>query len=77
VIDPVTIERLADAAWPAAERERLGPWTLRATAGVTRRANSAFTAVRADVPSTVILRYSGGSGCERRFLSFAARSFGR
>jgi ribosomal protein S18 acetylase RimI-like enzyme len=44
VIDPVAIERVADAAWPAAEQMPLGPWKLRATHGVTRRANSVFTA---------------------------------
>jgi ribosomal protein S18 acetylase RimI-like enzyme len=44
VIDPVAIERVADAAWPAAEQMPLDPWKLRATHGVTRRANSAFTA---------------------------------
>ena len=40
----VTIERLADSAWPAAEQTPLGDWVLRATHGVTRRANSVFTA---------------------------------
>jgi ribosomal protein S18 acetylase RimI-like enzyme len=44
VIDPMAIERVADAAWPAAEQAPLGPWKLRATRGVTRRANSVFTA---------------------------------
>lgn len=43
------VERLADAAWPAAEQAPLGPWKLRATHGVTRRANSAFTAGGPDV----------------------------
>src|SRR5207247_2121555 len=33
-----------DAAWPPADHLPLGPWKLRATGGVTRRANSAFTA---------------------------------
>jgi ribosomal protein S18 acetylase RimI-like enzyme len=49
VIDPVTIERLADTAWPAAERVALGPWHLRAGAGVTRRTNSVFTAGHDDL----------------------------
>jgi ribosomal protein S18 acetylase RimI-like enzyme len=43
-IDPTLIETLADAAWPAAEVAPLGPWRTRATEGVTRRANSVFTA---------------------------------
>ena len=55
-VDPVTIERLADAAWPAAVREPLGPWTLRATSGVTRRANSVFTAGGADVTGAELER---------------------
>ncbi len=37
------IERLADAAWPAEQCQALGPWTLRASRGVTRRANSVLT----------------------------------
>jgi ribosomal protein S18 acetylase RimI-like enzyme len=38
------LEARAFAAWPAAEVEPLGAWRLRATSGVTRRANSAWTA---------------------------------
>jgi ribosomal protein S18 acetylase RimI-like enzyme len=49
MIDPVLIEQLADNAWPAAEQVPLGPWKLRATHGVTRRANSVFTAAQEDV----------------------------
>jgi GNAT superfamily N-acetyltransferase len=48
VIDPraaaFTIEFLTDAAWPAEEQQALGPWKLRATRGVTHRANSVLTA---------------------------------
>jgi ribosomal protein S18 acetylase RimI-like enzyme len=44
LLDPALIERLADSAWPAAEQVPLGPWKLRATFGVTRRANSVYTA---------------------------------
>lgn len=48
MIDPrapaFTIEFLADAAWPAEEQQALGPWKLRATRGVTHRANSVLTA---------------------------------
>jgi N-acetylglutamate synthase len=36
------LERIASEAWPAAERERLGDWQLRATGGWTGRANSAL-----------------------------------
>jgi ribosomal protein S18 acetylase RimI-like enzyme len=50
------IERLADAAWPAAERVPLGPWQLRANAGVTRRTNSVFTASHADIPTAELIR---------------------
>ena len=50
IVDPVLIERLADAAWPAAEQVALGPWKLRATYGVTRRANSVYTAGNGELP---------------------------
>jgi ribosomal protein S18 acetylase RimI-like enzyme len=36
------LERIASEAWPAAHRDRLGDWQLRATAGWTGRANSAL-----------------------------------
>jgi ribosomal protein S18 acetylase RimI-like enzyme len=49
MVDAVLVEQLADAAWPAAEQVPLGPWKLRATHGVTRRANSVFTAGGGDV----------------------------
>src|SRR5438034_9249906 len=54
LLDPVSIERLADAAWPAAEQVPLGPWKLRATHGVTRRANSVYTAGNGEVPTAEI-----------------------
>jgi len=57
VIDPVAIERVADAAWPAAEQAPLGPWKLRATHGVTRRANSVFTAGPDDASSADLERW--------------------
>jgi N-acetylglutamate synthase len=47
------IERRADAAWPAAEQVALGPWKLRATGGVTHRANSVFAVTQAAVPDDV------------------------
>ncbi|MFI6152215.1 GNAT family N-acetyltransferase [Kitasatospora sp. NPDC051170] len=37
---PVELQRVAGRGWPAVEQERLGEWTLRASAGFTRRANS-------------------------------------
>jgi ribosomal protein S18 acetylase RimI-like enzyme len=42
--DAAALDRLADRGWPALEREPLGGWTLRASAGVTNRANSVLTA---------------------------------
>ena len=36
------LEELMDAAWPAAEREESGGWVLRASSGVTQRANSVW-----------------------------------
>lgn len=44
------IERLAARAWPAAEQVPFGPWTLRATAGVTSRANSVLPVPPPDHP---------------------------
>ncbi|MER7753507.1 GNAT family N-acetyltransferase [Kitasatospora sp. NPDC097643] len=37
---PVELQRTAARGWPAVEQEPLGEWTLRASAGFTRRANS-------------------------------------
>ncbi|MDH6705197.1 RimJ/RimL family protein N-acetyltransferase [Kitasatospora sp. MAA19] len=37
---PVELQRIAARGWPAVEQEPLGEWTLRASAGFTRRANS-------------------------------------
>ncbi|SEA42142.1 GNAT family N-acetyltransferase, cg3035/Rv0428c family [Leifsonia sp. 21MFCrub1.1] len=42
--DAAALDRLADRGWPALEREPLGAWTLRASTGVTNRANSVLTA---------------------------------
>ncbi|PPG76168.1 MULTISPECIES: GNAT family N-acetyltransferase [unclassified Rathayibacter] len=39
-MDPRLLDRLAADAWPALVRRPLGPWELRASAGVTKRANS-------------------------------------
>ncbi|MFB6891882.1 GNAT family N-acetyltransferase [Kitasatospora sp. NPDC056327] len=39
-VDPVELQRTAARGWPAVEQEPLGAWTLRASAGFTRRANS-------------------------------------
>jgi len=44
------LERLAARAWPAAEQVALGPWTLRATEGVTSRANSVLPVPPQDHP---------------------------
>jgi GNAT superfamily N-acetyltransferase len=41
---PIELERRADRAWPAEEQVPHGPWVIRATHGVTNRANSVFTA---------------------------------
>ena len=42
--DPAALDRLADRGWPALERSPLQGWTLRASLGVTNRANSVLTA---------------------------------
>ncbi len=38
----ISLERVADRAWPAPEHQRLGDWFLRAASGFTNRANSAL-----------------------------------
>jgi N-acetylglutamate synthase len=50
------LEARAFAAWPAAEVEALGGWRLRATSGVTRRANSAWTSGAVDDLAGAIAR---------------------
>ncbi|RYF91518.1 MAG: GNAT family N-acetyltransferase [Caulobacteraceae bacterium] len=37
-----TLERIADRAWPAAERSSLGPWILNASAGWSGRLNACW-----------------------------------
>lgn len=39
-VEVVDLQRIAARGWPAVEQEPLGEWTLRASAGFTRRANS-------------------------------------
>ncbi|MEV4616029.1 GNAT family N-acetyltransferase [Kitasatospora sp. NPDC049258] len=39
-VSPTELQRIAAAGWPAVEQQPLGGWTLRASAGFTRRANS-------------------------------------
>lgn len=42
VIDPALLEPLADDAWPARERERLGGWRLNASSGRSMRINACW-----------------------------------
>ena len=42
VTDRLLLERVAADAWPALEEVEVDGWRLRASAGVTRRANSAL-----------------------------------
>ncbi|RKE20977.1 GNAT family N-acetyltransferase [Streptomyces sp. TLI_171] len=39
-VSPIDLQRIAARGWPAVEQEPLGEWTLRASSGFTRRANS-------------------------------------
>jgi ribosomal protein S18 acetylase RimI-like enzyme len=41
-VSPFVIEPVADAAWPARERERLGGWRLNATDGFSLRINACW-----------------------------------
>lgn len=47
-VDPALLDRLADRGWPALEAERLQGWTLRASGGVTNRANSVLASGAVD-----------------------------
>lgn len=42
MIDPAILEPLADDAWPARERERLGGWRLNAASGRSMRINACW-----------------------------------
>lgn len=42
MIDPAILEPLADDAWPARERERLGGWRLNASSGHSMRINACW-----------------------------------
>jgi len=44
------LEELSDRAMPGSDRQRLGPWVLRASRGATSRANTAWAAGRSDRP---------------------------
>ncbi|HEY8946534.1 MAG TPA: GNAT family N-acetyltransferase [Polyangiaceae bacterium] len=57
------LERLALRAWPAEEERELGGWRLRAMRGVTRRANSVWTA------------YDDGSMAPERKITEAERFY--
>jgi GNAT superfamily N-acetyltransferase len=50
------LEEIASRAWPAGESARLGGWTLRASGGFTRRANSVLVAGDPGVPLGEALR---------------------
>ncbi len=42
MIDPAILEPLADDAWPARERQRLGGWRLNASSGYSMRINACW-----------------------------------
>ncbi len=56
VSSPVELQRIAARGWPAVEQEPLGEWTLRASAGFTRRANSVQTLGDPGLPLPEALR---------------------
>lgn len=47
-MSPSVLEPIADAAWPARERERLGGWRLNATDGFSLRINACWPLSEAD-----------------------------
>ncbi|MGO4592313.1 GNAT family N-acetyltransferase [Leifsonia sp. 2TAF2] len=52
--DAATLDRLADRGWVALEREPLQGWTLRASSGVTNRANSVLASGPVDDVETAV-----------------------
>ncbi len=68
MLDQVLIENLMDSAWPAREREDADGWVLRASEGVTQRANSVWPRdISADVPGTEL------AGCVREAAGWYRR----
>lgn len=60
------IDGIASRAWPATETDRLGQWTLRASGGFTRRANSVLVAGDPGMPLAdaleAVVRWYGERG---------------
>ncbi|MDQ0923241.1 ribosomal protein S18 acetylase RimI-like enzyme [Pseudarthrobacter sp. W1I19] len=48
------VETLMDAAWPSVERHDTGEWVLRASEGVTQRANSVWPRNSAEAPGDAL-----------------------
>ncbi|MFJ5232599.1 GNAT family N-acetyltransferase [Kitasatospora sp. NPDC088391] len=55
-VSPLALQRIAARGWPAVEQEPLGEWTLRASSGFTRRANSVQALGDPGVPLDEALR---------------------
>lgn len=55
MIDPAVLEPLADDAWPARERERLGGWRLNASLGRSMRINACWPLAAPDRDPEVAL----------------------
>jgi GNAT superfamily N-acetyltransferase len=63
------LEARAFAAWPAARVEPCGGWRLRATANLTRRANSVWTNAEVDDADAAIARAEAFyAGCRQRAI---------
>lgn len=65
MLEQATLETLMDKAWPACEREDTGEWVLRASDGVTQRANSVW-------PRDLSGEVERNSGIERSLRSASA-----
>ena len=59
------LERLLDRTWPGVERRRLGGWVLRASGGVTMRANSVLVADDPGVDRMRAIEIAAGFYAER------------
>ncbi|WP_420178211.1 GNAT family N-acetyltransferase [Paenarthrobacter sp. TA1.8] len=51
MMEQAVLETLMDKAWPALEREKSGEWVLRASGGVTQRANSVWPSTSGGGPN--------------------------
>ncbi len=73
------LQRVMDPAWGAVERERLGDWVLRASAGFTQRGNSTLPLGNPGRPLTAAVqqveRWYAGRGLPTKFVLSGPEGF--